>query len=85
MTVKKVVLGFIGTFFPLSVLATQLPGIMVLIVFAIPAFVLLLSQCRCEGCREGYGIFLQNLDLRTGKCLSCSQKTKKQSGVEKQK
>lgn len=85
MTVKEVVLGFIGTFFLLSALATQIPGIMILIVFAIPVFVLLLSRCKCEECRESYGIFLQNLDLRTGKCLSCSQKTKKQSGMEKQK
>ena len=75
MTVKKVVLGFIGTFFLLSVLATQIPGVMVLIVFAIPLFVLLLSQCKCKECGEGYGVFLQNLDLRTGKCLSCSKKT----------
>ncbi len=74
MTVKKVVLGFIGTFFVLSVLATQIPGVMVLIVFAIPLFVLLLSQCKCKECGEGYGVFLQSLDLRTGKCLSCSKK-----------
>ncbi len=82
MTVKKVVLDFIGAFFLLSVLATQMPSIMVLIVFAIPVFVLLLSQCRCKECGEGYGIFLQNFDLRTGKCLSCSKKTNKQSGAD---
>ena len=80
MTVKKVVLGFIGTFFLLSVLATQIPGIMVLMIFSIPLFVLLLSQCRCEECGKDYGVFLENLDLRTGKCLSCSKKSK-QSGT----
>jgi hypothetical protein len=77
MTVKKVVLGFIGTFFLLSALATQIPGVMVLIVFSIPIFVLLLSQCRCGECAKGYGVFLQNLDLRTGKCLPCSKNKNK--------
>lgn len=75
MTVKKVVFSFIGTFLLLSSLAAKVPGVMILIVFLLPVFVFLLGLCKCEECGKSYGVFLQNLDLRTGKCLSCSKKT----------
>jgi 1,4-dihydroxy-2-naphthoate octaprenyltransferase len=73
MRVKTVLLGFVVAFFVLLALSTKISWIIFLVVFLIPLFVFLLGKCRCEECGKSYGVFLENLDVRTGKCLSCSK------------
>lgn len=76
MSVGIVFFMFLLSFIALILLSSLIPYAMFFLFILLPVFVVLLSFCKCKQCGGGFGLFLEKLNLKTGRCIACDSDDK---------